>query len=144
VIIASTYETAVERAAVALAHSIFDPSRGEAGAEALIAALRAYVGDKNATAFPVEAFERVQRDILICFGDRFGERLRRKIERRFGTEVAEVVDRLIMEAIAEGLGGFPRPTASPPHDRAGTKGAPGASPAPARGIRHRGARGDVR
>jgi hypothetical protein len=112
-IMPSAYETAVERAAAAMASAIFDPSRSEAGAAAVVAALRAYVDDKNATAFPVEAFERVQRDILICFGDRFGERLRRKIERRFGTEVAEVVDHLIMEAVAEAIRRIPTTDGEP-------------------------------
>jgi hypothetical protein len=104
-----SYRAAVERAAAELVRSIDDPSRGEVGPEAFFAALRVFVGDDAATAFPSVAVERVRRDVLISYGDQFTERLRRKIERRFGTHVAEVADRLIVEDVAEMIRG-PHPT----------------------------------
>lgn len=96
----SAYKTAVERAAAALAVSVVDPSGGEAASDALIAALRVFVGDDAAAAFPSAAIERVQRDVLVCFGDTFGEQLRGDVERNFGTDAAEVLDREIVKGIA--------------------------------------------
>jgi hypothetical protein len=96
------YKAAVQRAAAELALSISDPSRDErAGSEAFTAALYAFVGDPDATAFPVEALERVRRDVLIAFGDKFSERICRRVEQQLGTEAAEVADRMIVEDIAE-------------------------------------------
>jgi hypothetical protein len=121
-IMSDEYRTAVERAAAALAGSILDSSRGVSG-DALVAALRAFVGDEGATAFPPAAVERVQRDIIVYFGDTFSARVRRDIdvdqtvapnrpgrcsptvESSNGLDKgsAEVVDWLIMEGIAEAL-----------------------------------------
>jgi hypothetical protein len=102
-IMPSAYKTAVERASAAMAGAILDPSRGAAACDALMAALRVFVGDDAATAFPPAAVERVQRDVLVHFGDGHSARVRREVEQRFGTEVAEVVERLIVENIAEAI-----------------------------------------
>jgi hypothetical protein len=100
------YKAAVERAAAALAHSILDPSGDEASGDALVAALRVFVGNEAATAFPPEAVERVQRDVLVAFGDRFSGRLRRDIDRQVGADAAEAADHLVTDGIAELLRGL--------------------------------------
>jgi hypothetical protein len=98
----NAYQIAIERAVLEMARSISDPSRGEeAGAEAFLAAVRAYVGDPSATAFSVGAVERVRRDVIIAFGDGFSGRIRCKVEQRLGTEVAEVAERIIVDDVAE-------------------------------------------
>jgi hypothetical protein len=99
----SAYQRAIEHASAALAGAILDPSRGAAAFDALIAALCVFVGDPRAKAFPVEAVARVQRDVLVHFGDGHSGRVRRKVEQQFGIEVAEVVERLIVENVAEML-----------------------------------------
>jgi hypothetical protein len=97
------YKAALDLAVAALAASMLDASRRASATEATIAALRVFVGDENATVFPVKAVERVQSDVLVLFGDRFNARLRGKLERRLGSEAAEVVDRYVTEAVAEGI-----------------------------------------
>ena len=95
----SAYKTAVERAAAALAVSVVDPSGGEAASDALIAALRVFVGDDAAATFPPRRSSACSVTSC-CFGDTFGEQLRGDVERNFGTDAAEVLDREIVKGIA--------------------------------------------
>jgi hypothetical protein len=102
----SAYDQALDRAVSVLAGYMLQKETAASSAEATPNAVRAYVGNAKATAFPREAVETVTRAVLVRFGDAVSGPLHKGLTAKLGAEAADVVDQKVADAIAAGLVGI--------------------------------------
>jgi hypothetical protein len=100
-----TYDEAVRNAAAIFAGAIINKNTTKEAADAAIYAMRVRMGNMHAQQIHVDVVDQVRRDILVCFGDGVGDRVRRGLAEKLGDQAAEIVDMHITRIIGDAIAG---------------------------------------